>query len=168
MSSLIFVGIFSLRNGHHVTTSFTKRSGEKATTCHAHYATAVVCRQPPLLPAEIRIYSRSGDPLLPENTVAVVVAKGYVPAGDVAGDLLLDALYIAPFPGNPADRQTYDNSLPDFHWPLLFGLGTVSGASTEMPNGQVSFPVSLSDYVRGTVKASTVLYAHFNFSSCCF
>lgn len=164
MSALIFVGIFSLRNGHHVTTSFTKRSGEQGTTTHTHYSTALVCRTPPALPAELRVYSRSSDPFLPDNTVTIVVAKGYIPAGDVAGDLLLDALHIAPFPGNTSESVIYDRQLPDFHWPLLFGLGTVSGLSTELSNGQVSLPVSMTEFVRGSIKSSTVLYAFISFS----
>ena len=87
-----------------------------------------------------------------------MIAKGYVPPGDVAGDLLLDALYIAPFPGNTTgDAAGYNGKLPDFHWPLLFGLGSVSGASSELPNGQVSFPVSTSEFVHGGSKSSTLL-----------
>lgn len=159
MSSLIFVGLFSLRGGRIVETAFTKRSGEKGTISHAYYDTAVVCRHAPHLPAELRVYVR-GTELIPDETVAIVVAKGYVPPGDVAGDLLLDALYIAPFPGDPTgDSVEYDRSLPDFHWPLLFGLGSVSGASTELPNGQVTFPVTTSEYVRGSTKSSTLSYA---------
>ena len=157
MSLLIFVGLFSLRDGHHVNTSFTKHSGEQVMTTHAHYTTAVVCRTPPALPAELRVYSRSSDSCLPDNTVAIVVAKGYVPTGDIAGDLLLDALHIAPFPGNASDPQIYDRMLPDFHWPLLFGLGSVSGPITKLPNDQVSIPVLLGEFVRGSIKSSIVL-----------
>ena len=164
MSSLIFVGLFSLRAGRHVHTSFTRRTGDKGNICHAHYKTAVACRHPPDLPAEIRIYSRGSDPLLADETLAIVIAKGYVPPGDVAGDLLLDTLYIAPFPRNSdEDTAGYNRKLPDFHWPLLFGLGTVSGSSSELLNGQVSFPVSTSECVRGSPMSSTLLCVHYFF-----
>jgi hypothetical protein len=80
--------------------SFTKRTGEKGTISHAYYDTAVVCCHPPHLPAELRVYVRGGELIL-DNTVAIVIAKGYVPPPDVAGDLLLDTLYIASFLGDP-------------------------------------------------------------------
>jgi hypothetical protein len=84
MSLLIFVGLFSLRAGNHVHTSFTRRTGEKVTICHAHYKTAVACCHLPSLPAEICIYAHATDPLLPDETVAIVIAKGYVPPGNAA------------------------------------------------------------------------------------
>jgi len=125
MSSLIFVGVFSL-----------PVRGENHAATH-----------PPALPADIQIYARTTDPLLPNETVAIVIVKGYVPPGDIAGDLLLESSVarcdMASFPGNTTGNAAgYDGKLPDFHWPLIFGLGTVSGTSSKLPNGQVSFPVS--------------------------
>lgn len=102
MSSLIFVGLFSLRGRHIVETSFTKCTGEKGTISHAYYDMAVIWRHPSHLPAKLRIYTHGGE-LIPNDTVAIVIAKGYVPPPppDVAGDLFLDTLYIAPFLGTP-------------------------------------------------------------------
>ena len=77
MSSLIFVSLFSLRAGRHVHTSFIRRTGNKGNICHAHYKTAVACRHPPDLLAEIRIYSCRSDPLLADEMLAIVIAKGY-------------------------------------------------------------------------------------------
>lgn len=155
MSSLIFVGLFSLQAGRRVHSSFTKRNGEKMTVSHAHYTTAVICRNPPQLPAELRVYSRANDIILPDETVAFVIAKGFIPPSNVPGDLLLDAMHVAPFPGNPAG-DNYDDCLPDFHWPLLFGVGNVSGPSNVLGNHQVAFPVTLSEYVRGSPRQSSV------------
>lgn len=157
MSFLLFLGLFSLRGGHSVETTFTKRTGDKGIVKHTHYGTAVACRHPPQLPADLRIYARSGDRVYSDNTVAIVVAKGHIPAPDVAGDLLFDAMDFAPFPGDPS-APDYDKTLPDLPWPWIFGLGDVSGPSNELPNGQVTFPVTASDYVRGTSKQSTILY----------
>jgi hypothetical protein len=156
MSSLIFVGVFALKDGRRVQLPYTKRSGEQSSREYSHYSTAVVCRQPPELPAELRIYSRSNDIIFPDDTAALIIAKAYIPPGDTAGDLLLDALNVAPFPGNPASDD-YDVALPDFLWPLIFGLGTVSGPCGELPEGKASFPVTMSEYVRGSVKQSSVL-----------
>jgi hypothetical protein len=150
--------MFSLTNGHLVHTTTTKRSGETVNVCHTHYTTAVWCQIPPHIPAELRIYSRAGESVYADSTVVFVVAKAYIPAGDVPGDLLLEALHVAPFPGNQSE-DGFDRTLPDFQWPLTFCLGTVTGASTDLPNGQISFPVSTSDYVRGSTKSTTLLYA---------
>ncbi|KAH9991005.1 hypothetical protein BJV77DRAFT_1119013, partial [Russula vinacea] len=80
MSSLIFVGFFSLRAGHRVHTTVTKRSGDKASLYHNHYSTAIICRHPPYLPGEVRYYTRATDSVCADNSVAFMVAKGYIPA----------------------------------------------------------------------------------------
>ncbi|KAF8467063.1 hypothetical protein DFH94DRAFT_686031 [Russula ochroleuca] len=120
----------------------TKCSGDKAFLSHNHYSTAVICRPPPYLPAELRHYT--------------IIAKGYIPAGDVPGDVLLDAVRLAPFPGDPS-LDDYDDYLPEFFLPLIFGVGSVSGSHTDLLNGQVCFPVLVAEYVRGCIRQSTIL-----------
>ncbi|KAH9990154.1 hypothetical protein BJV77DRAFT_1151130 [Russula vinacea] len=146
MSSLIFVGFFSLRAGHRVHTTVTKRSGDKASLYHNHYSTAIICRHPPYLPGEVRYYTRATDSVCADNSVAFMVAKGYIPAADVPGDILLDAMRLVPFPGDPS-LDGYDDYLPEFFSPLIFGHGSVSASSKDLPNGQVSFPVSVAKCV---------------------
>lgn len=166
MSSLIFVGIFVLRDGRTVTSSFTKRSGEKGTVTHALYTTSVVCCLPPDLPAELQMYYCATDSLYADRTVALVITKGYVPPGDVAGDLLLDAIHIAPLPANSdLNDEDFPQTLPNFEWPLIFAFGSVSGTSTTLPKGQVSFPVSASEFVHSSTKSMTLLCALFYFCS---
>jgi hypothetical protein len=63
---------------------------------------------------------------------------------------------LAPFPGDPAS-ETYDDCLPDFNWPIIFGLGLVSGIATESANRQIEFPVTMTEYVRGLAQQSTIL-----------
>jgi hypothetical protein len=104
------------------------------------------------------MYTKPNEPVLADDTVAFVVAKGFVPAPDVPGDVLLEALHVAPFPGNPASVN-YDDALPDFEWPLIFGLGNVSGPSSELANRKVVFPVTCSDFIRGATQESTISYA---------
>ena len=87
--------------------------------------------------------------------MAFLVAKAYIPPGNIAGNVLLEAVHVAPLPGDPSE-DSYDDHLPDFAHPLVFGLGTVTAAVDNLPDGRISFPVSLSDYVRGTLKESTI------------
>lgn len=157
MSSFIIVGLFSLRAGHFVYTSVPRRTGGTGTICHAQYSTAVVCRAVPHLPAELRVFSRGDETFLPDQTVAFVVAKVYVPPANVPGDLQLDAMHLAPFPGNPCS-DSYDCSLPNFPCPLVFGHGTVSDNHSTLDNGQVVFPVAMSEYVWRLTQQSTILY----------
>jgi hypothetical protein len=89
--------------------------------------------------------------------VALIIAKGFVPPANVPGDILFEAMHVAPFPGNPAS-ENYDDSLPDFHWPLIFAVGNVSAPATEQPQHQVVFPLAISEFVRGSPQQSTIQY----------
>jgi hypothetical protein len=92
---------------------------------------------------------------LPEKSVAFVVAKVNAPSGSSLGDILLEAWHIAPVPGNPAS-DGYDECPPDFCRPLVFALGTVAAGHDGPAGGAVTFPVTVSDYVRGAVKEMTI------------
>jgi hypothetical protein len=155
MSSLLFAGVFSLHGGRRAQTSYNKRNGEKGSAWHAYYKTAVICQAPPLLPAEVRVYSRAQDVLYLDHTVALIFAKAFVLPANVGGEILLDAMHVAAFPGNPM-TDNYDESLPDFHWPLVFAGGTVSTRPVELPNQHVVFTISVVEYVRGTPQQSTI------------
>jgi hypothetical protein len=166
MSSLIFVGVFSLRDGRRSHLAVTKKTGEQSTTWHTHYTSALICREPPELPVELRVFTRNSDNIYADHTVALVIAKGFIPAPDVPGDLLLDAIHVAPFPGNPAG-ENYDATLPTFMCPLIFGIGNVCGSSTQLPEHKVAFPISLSEYVRGSTRPSTITYFYLSFALRC-
>jgi hypothetical protein len=155
MSSLLLAGVFSLHGGRRAQTSYKKRNGENSSAWHAYYKTAVVCQSPPLLPAEVRVYSRAQDVLYPDHTVALLFAKAFVPPANVGGEILLDAMHVAAFPGNPT-TDNYDDSLPDFHWPLVFAAGNVNTRPVELPNSHVAFSISVVEYVRGTPQQSTI------------
>ena len=81
-----------------------------------------------------------------DNTVAFVLAKAYVPPGNIAGNVLLEAIHVVPLLGDPSD-ESYDERMPNFPYPLVLGLGTVTSSVETLPDGRISFPVSLSDYV---------------------
>ena len=77
------------------------------------------------------------------------------PASLRAGPVLLEVSEITPLAGNP-DNDDYDSGLPDFGLPLVITLGTVDAPQQGPPNVVVTFPVRVSDYVRGTRMESVV------------
>jgi hypothetical protein len=71
--------------------------------------------------------------------------------------VLLDAIYLCPMPGDPSN-DNYDDMLPDFCHPLVLTMGVVSSAPDGGSGGPVTFPVSVSEYIRGAMKDSTIMF----------
>jgi hypothetical protein len=155
MSSFLILSFFVLLSGRRVRTAITKADGTSTGIWHVHYETALTCQEPPSLPAELRNYSPVNDTVFQDDTVAFVMAKAYAPPGNVAGNVLLDAIHVVLLPGDPLD-DSYDEHLPDFPYPIVLGLGTVTSSVETLPDGRFSFPVSLSDYMRGNLKQSVL------------
>lgn len=154
MSSFTIVGFFALTSGRRLQTI---RPGTTTRTWHAHYTTTVQCVSPPYVPADLRIYSPMNDILHADNTIAFVVARVHVPQ---SGDILLDAIRIVPCPGDPS-LDSYDDTVPDFQFPLVYGLGVVSSPHETLPNGSTGFSVALTEYVRDANQQSNVRYVVF-------
>jgi hypothetical protein len=155
MSSCCIIGFFELMHGRRVDTDVNKPDGSVVTTKHDFYETCVVCSDAISMPAELRKYSPVKEVILRDKTVAYVVAKLNVPPA--GGPLLLEAWHVAPVPGDPSSID-YNAHIPDFERPIVIGLGIVSAGPDGPPGGAVTFPVTVSDYVRGGVKESTVRY----------
>ena len=98
--------------------------------------------------------------ILRENTAAFVIAKLCMPTGEGPTDLLLEAWHIAPVPRDPAN-DNYDTRLIDFEMPLVFALGTVGTVPNGVSGGVITFLVTVTDFVRGSVR-ETVLWYVFN------
>jgi hypothetical protein len=150
MSSFTVLGFFALASGRRLQ---TLKPGTTTRTWHAHYTTTIQCINPPYLPADLRIYSPINDIVHADDTIAFVVARLYVPP---TGDVLLDAIRIVPCPGDPSN-DSYDETVPNFQFPMVYGLGVVSSVHETLPNGSTVFPVTLTEYVRDTSQQSNVL-----------
>ena len=153
MSSFTIIGFFALASGRRLQ---TVKPGTAIRTWHAHYTTTIQCINPPYLPADLRIYSPINDVLHPDNTIAFVVARVHVPQ---TGNVLLDALRIVPCPGDPS-QDSYDDTVPNFQFPMVYGLGIVSTPHETLPNGSTAFSVALTEYVRDMNQQSNVLYVN--------
>jgi hypothetical protein len=161
MSSFTMIGFFALASGRRLQTT---KPGTTTRTWHAHYTTTIQCISPPYLPADVRIYSPINDVLHPENTIAFIVARVHVPS---TGDILLDALRIVPCPGDPS-HDLYDENVPNFQFPMVYGLGIVSSPHETLSNGSCAFSVALTEYVRDANQQSNVQCVIMsNYASCC-
>jgi hypothetical protein len=97
---------------------------------------------------ELRKYSPVNDTVLQDNTIVILITKAFVPSGKDPGNILVEAIHLAPFPGNPKDPN-YVNSVLDFLSPAVFAQGTVCGEQSRESTGMVTFPTTVSDYVGG-------------------
>ncbi|KAH7904539.1 hypothetical protein BJ138DRAFT_1019010 [Hygrophoropsis aurantiaca] len=154
MSSLTLFGFLCLAAGRRLQTT---KPGSPSKTYHAFYATALQSASGSSVSAEIRVYSPFNDTILPDNTVAFVVAKAFFPNNDT---VLLDASHVIPMPGDPSSDD-YDNFLPDCPYPFLIGLGSVPSKFELLPDGvSKTFNVISSDFIRDGVKSSTIQCAY--------
>lgn len=151
MSQLIVFGFFGLGAGRRVS---TLKPGSSTKVYHVFYSTTVQRVSADPCPAEIRIYSPYGDTILPDNTVAFVVAKAQFPVNE---PVLLEASTLIPMPGDPSDED-YELSLPDCPFPHVIGVGHVPSAAISLPGASKSkaFNVNCSDFVRDQVVSSSV------------
>jgi hypothetical protein len=156
MSTFTVVGFLALAQGRRV---MSTRPGGTTRTWHAFYVTSVQCADSSALPGELRIYSPMNDVLHPDHTIAFVHARAHITAN---GHVQLDASHLIRFPGDPED-ESYENSIPDFPYPLIIALGNVSSRHSHTPNGSRVFPMSVSDYVRDSVQSSNIASVPFLF-----
>jgi len=160
MSSFTIIGFFALASGRRLQT-INPRTNTR--TWHAHYTTTIQCMTPPYLPADVRIYSPINDVLHPENTIAFIVARVHVPS---TGDIILDAIRIVPCPGNPS-HNSYDDAVPNFRFPMVYGLGIVSRPHETLPDGSTAFTVALTEYVRDANRQSSVQCVNTSYYASC-
>ena len=151
MLSFTIIGFFALTNGRCLQAI---KPGTDVQTWHVHYTTMVQCSSPPFLPADLHIYSPINDILHPDNTIAFVIAHVHVPH---SGDTLMDAVHIIPCPSDPS-HDLYDETVPNFQFPMVYGLGIVSSAPKTLPNVSTAFYMSLTEYVRDANQQSTIRY----------
>jgi hypothetical protein len=75
-----------------------------------------------VIPLDIRIYSPTTDMIKADHTVAFIIGR----VAFSTATAQMDAFYLIPVPGD-VDSDSYEDNIPDFPYPLLFGLGTVTG-----------------------------------------
>lgn len=138
-----------------VTGFFALTSGNRDNDQHrACYESALVCIKPPPIQAKIFTYNPSGGAFLPDKTIAFILGKVFYPPPADCRPAIIDAIDLAPFPGDPSNRN-YMKNIPNFRHPAITAQGTVSAPET-LDNGQVEFLLTVQDYVGGSLKTSTI------------
>lgn len=148
-------GFFALSSGRRLRTEVGRSNGTSQGVYHVHYNSTVQCSQSGPVSAEIRKYSPPGECVLPDDTIAYVIAKAYVPASALLDPVLLEAVHIAAEPGDPKS-ESYEDSVPDFLFPTVFAHGAVCEEPKTDARGVVLFPLAVSDYIRGGNKKTTL------------
>ena len=154
---LIVVGFFALSNGIHVPTIKTLPDNSTMRTNHIVYQTFLQCQGGEALTAKLRIFAPVRTAVLPDMTVAFIIAKGHFAPGDT---IYLDAYVLNPFPGDPSDDH-YEDPIPDCPYPFVFVIGQV----TSIDNSSVNHPainILATEYIREQFVQSTLQYV----SSC--
>ncbi|KDQ49074.1 hypothetical protein JAAARDRAFT_143925 [Jaapia argillacea MUCL 33604] len=155
MSSLTMIGFLALCAGR---CTMALKPGSPVKVFHCLYTTAVQCSSGDLLPAKLHAYSPPNDTILPDNTVAFVIAKVFAPPN---ADIILNAIHVVPLPGNP-NNDDYESHIPDVPHPFFLGLGSAQGLQETLADGKLrGFTVLLSDYVRESVKQFNIQFVSF-------
>lgn len=153
---LTLMGLFALGNGRKETIA----TGPSKNTTYIVYDSVLRAADDTGCAIQIRHFSL--DPPVPNETVALIVAKAAFPGGVDSMPLLLTLQFFA-IPGDVTSEE-YDENLPDFHHPVLFGIGHVASLAAlgESPR---HFTVTTSSYISGTSIAFPVRCVPF-FPAC--
>jgi hypothetical protein len=141
-----------------ITGFFAVKNGNKQNYQHrTRYDTAISCVHPPAIPAELYAYSPPGQPFLSNGTVVHLTGKVFYPPPGDSGSVIIAALEMSPFPGDPSKRA-YHDTLPNFSHPIVTAVSVVSGTGETSDLHALTFPLTVQDYVRGGLKASTITF----------
>ncbi|KAI5983264.1 hypothetical protein EDC04DRAFT_2915080 [Pisolithus marmoratus] len=87
------------------------------------------------------------DIVVPDDMIAFVIGKVFLPSAAICEQALLDAVYFIPLPGDPS-CDAYELILPQWMVPFVIGLGRVTSSFPTSTDGQNSLAsVSCSEYV---------------------
>ncbi|KAJ7237837.1 hypothetical protein C8J57DRAFT_1087194 [Mycena rebaudengoi] len=109
MSSSNILGFFQVKSGRRVS---SQKPNSSYLTYHAHYSTHVWCTDNTSITAELRMYTSTTTPLIPDGMVAFAVCTAqHSPSTNTQittpNPLLLDVLTFIILPGDP-NSSTYN------------------------------------------------------------
>lgn len=159
MLSFFLFGNFAVAGASRVSAvkKVADTSGERTiTTSHYIYDTTVSVRNSETIQASLRVYSPAHDIPLPSQTVVFAIAKAYAPSN---GTILLDALWMLPYPGD-CKGDSYEDIIPDFPATFAIFTGRVRTTASALLDSAKSkaFIVDVGEYVRDALQLSSIQY----------
>ncbi|KAI5990478.1 hypothetical protein EDD15DRAFT_2280504 [Pisolithus albus] len=144
MSSLIVFGFFCVSDGCRVP---SLKPGSTSNSCYTCYNAAIHSSVGASLRTQIVIEGSPADVVLPDRSVAFVVAKAYLPSAATCEQGLLDAFHFVPLPRDPMS-DVYEYLLPQWRVPSVIGLGHINSSFAVHAEGDNGIAlVTCSDYV---------------------
>ena len=153
-SSALLFGLFGLYHGRRV---MKNDNGKSTATYYVVYSTSLACAddaEDNAINADLRVFCPQSTALFPDGTVVYASAKMFAPPDP---PILLDAIRIHPFPGDPTSEE-YDDHIPQNVASAVVLHGCVTGPPSTSADGSRKFPLTVSEYVRDTVRQSNVQY----------
>ncbi|KAI6111733.1 hypothetical protein EDD17DRAFT_1420330, partial [Pisolithus thermaeus] len=123
------------------------RPGLSAVTYHCVYKTTIQCTSSAVFPAMLCVYSPFNNVTIPDNTMASMSAKAFIPTAIPGDTVLLEGICVAVVPGDPAS-DTHEHFIPNLPYPMVVGWGLVTAQAQTLPDGMSkAFGVISTDYV---------------------
>ncbi|KAJ7900988.1 hypothetical protein B0H14DRAFT_3852227 [Mycena olivaceomarginata] len=144
MSSFYILGFFQLKAGRRVAVT---KPNSNFPTHYAHYSTNVWCLDNTTIPADIRVFTASTTPLVPDGMVAFAVCTAQSTATPpmanslASNALALDALMFVVLPGNP-ESDTYNDHLLDEFTSMAYGVGHEDSAFNRSTANPYNYPMT--------------------------
>ena len=153
MSSFFIDGFFAVKSGRRVVLQRVVNDTTIKTN-YIHYQTAIQCTTGVAYGAELRVFATSQTTILPDDSVAHVVAKAEINPG---ADAFLEANSFSVIPGDPS-ADDYEDHVPDDLYPNVFILGQVM---KEIPLDMkiTAYTIMASDYIKDAPSQSLIQFA---------
>ncbi|KAI6127247.1 hypothetical protein F5141DRAFT_985671, partial [Pisolithus sp. B1] len=109
--------------------------------------TTIQCTSGAVSPMTLHVYSPFNDVALPDNTITFMSAKASIPTTVSDDTVLLEGICVVAVPRDPTSNS-YEHMIPDLPYPMVVGLGLVSGQAQTLADGTTkAFNVISTDYV---------------------
>ena len=124
----------------------------------AHYNSTISTAGKPVAFADIRAPQPINDDIIPTKAVVFLIGSVFLQSGHRPS--IIDANFMQVFPGD-VNAPMYHNAVPRFPATYIDAIGTVSRRHTVLQDGSKAFTLSISQFVRDSVKTFKLAYVYF-------
>jgi hypothetical protein len=142
MLSFFVNGFFAVKSSHRVVVQCVVNETTFKSN-YIHYQTALQCTTGVSYGTELCVFATSQSTILPDNSIAHIIAKAEINAGC---DAFLEAVSFTVIPGDPSDNN-YEDHIPNEPYAHIFILGQVIKESAV--NMKITtYTIIAADYVK--------------------